>query len=386
MVNLKTFIVILSTKLAVRMPRNLGTLELNFPEPEGFTKVLINKIEEDTAGTPIQTGLQFRVFLYAENIKDAIDSAKSLTDGIVSFMTLITGRGMEIPREEVAYELTPKVQERDFLQVFYDIQIKAPSRRQVDPQNLIDFIDKQSKLERPFVEHIARAVRWYRLGATVTDIFDQFNCFWIGLEALNPLLQQKLSVKDDPLVCPKCKHEWTAIPTVSGIRAFVQDKMNEGRDLYQNIRQLRIDIMHSTKELKGLRELVSTYTPKIGEVLFRAICYLLGFENWETMQHGAILREFPMRGELQGYLIGDDPSSLGPDGQDPHFELRHQIKETKLEENGSISYIGETSLTAHLNTDVKFSPKEIRFYGDSETRGAIIRKILHTADGKEKPI
>jgi hypothetical protein len=131
MVNLKTFIVILSTKPAVRMPRNLGTLELNFPELEGFTKVLINKIEEDTAGmhagTSIQIGLRFRVFLNAESIKDAIDTAKSLTDGIVSFMTLITGRGMEIPQEEVAYELTPNVQERDFLQVFYDIPIKAPS-------------------------------------------------------------------------------------------------------------------------------------------------------------------------------------------------------------------------------------------------------------------
>lgn len=95
-------------------------------------------------------------------------------------------------------------------------------------QNLIDFIDKQSELERPFAEHVARATRWYRLGAMVTDIFDQFSCFWIGLEALNPLLQQKLSVKDDPVVCLKCKHGWTATPTVSGIRAFVQDKMKEG--------------------------------------------------------------------------------------------------------------------------------------------------------------
>jgi hypothetical protein len=386
MVGMKPFVVILSVKPAVRLPKNLVTLELNFPEPSGLKKVIVTKIEEEIAGTVIQTGLMFRVFLNAESIKEAVDSAKSLTDGIVSFMTLITGRGMEIPREEIAYELTPIAQERDFVQVFYDVPMKQPSRRQVDPQILINFIDEQSKLEKTLVEHIARAVRWYRLGAMVSDIFDQFNCFWIGLEALNPLLQQRLSVKDDPMICPMCKHQRIATPTISGIRAFIQDKMKETKNLYRNIRQLRIDIMHSTKELRSLRESVSIYTPKTGEVLFRAICFLLGFENWATIAHGAILREFPMRGELQGLLVGGDSSSLGPDGKDPHFEMHHKVKGSKQEESGSISYTVESSLTIHLNANVKFKPREIRLYGDSETTGAIISKTLHTADGKEQPV
>jgi len=384
--SLKPFVVILSAKPAVRLPKNLGTLELNFPEPSGLKKVLMTKIEEESAGTPIQTGLRFRVFLNAENIKDAVDSAKGLTDGIVSFMTMITGRGMEIPREEIAYELTQDVQERDFLQVFYDIPIKLPSRRQVDPQSLIDFIDRHLKLEVPFSEHVVRAVRWYRLGAMVTDIFDQFNCFWIGLEALNPLLQRKLSAKDDPTVCPECGHRWVTTPTVSGIRAFIRDKMKDGKTLYRNIRQLRNDIMHSTKELRELRELVSAYAPKTGEALFRAICYLLGFEEWETVTHRAILREFPMRGELQGSLVGGEPSSLGPSGQDPHFELYHQIKELKLGEDGSATFTVVTSLTASIGPGLKFKPREIRLYGDSETSGAILSKTLRTADGKETPI
>jgi hypothetical protein len=384
--SLKPFVVILSAKPAARLPKNLGRLELNFPEPSGLKKVLITKIEEESAGTLIQTGLRFRVFLDAENVKDAVDSAKGLTDGIVSFMTMITGRGMEIPREEIAYELTQGAQERDFLQVFYDVPIKLPSRRQVDPQGLIDFIDRQLKLEVPFSEHMTRAIRWYRLGAMVTDVFDQFNCFWIGLEALNPLLQHKLSVKDDLTVCPECGHRWVATPTVSGIRVFIQDKINEGKTLYRNIRQLRNDIMHSTKELRELRESVSAYAPKIGETLFRAICYLLGFEQWETVTHRAILREFPMRGELQGSLIGGEPSSLGADGQDPHFELYHQVKELKLGEDGSATFTVVTSLTASIGPGVKFKPREIRLYGDSETSGAILSKTLRTTDGKETPI
>ncbi len=383
---LKPFVVILSVKPAVRLPNNLGNLELSFQEPDGPKKVIITKIEEEVAGTMIPTGLRFRVLLSAESIKKAIELAKGLTDGVVSFMTLITGRGMEIPREDIAYELTENTQERDFLQVFYDVPMKEPSRRQADIQLLTDLIDKQLRLDRPLLEHIARAVRWYRLGVMVTDVFDQFNCFWIGLEALNLLLQQKLAVEDDPIACPECKHKWKSTPTVSGIRAFVQDEMKESRDFYRSMRQLRIDIMHSTKELRSLQQSASIYAPRTGEVLFRAVCFLLGFENWMKVAHGAVLREFPMRGELQGLLVGDDPNTLGPVNEDPHFEMHHEIQTAKLEENGSVTYTYETSMTTHVNTNVKFKLKEMRLYGDSETTGAITTKTLRTANGKEIPI
>ncbi len=389
---MKPFVVVLSLKPAVRLPQNLGKLELNFAEPDGLKKVWITKIEENVEDTRIQAGLRFRVFLDAEDMRHAIDSAKGLTDGIVSILTMMTGRGMEIPREEIAYELTTDAQERDFIQIFYDPPIRPPislpSRRQVDPQRLIDFIDRQMKLEAPlFTEHLARAIRWYRLGAMVTDVFDQFNCFWIGLEALNPLLQQKLSVKDDPTVCPcGCEYRWVTAPTVSGIRAFVQDKMKNGKKLYQNIHQLRIAIMHSTKKLKDIGQLASVYAPQTGEALFRAICYVSGFEEWETMTHGAILREFPIRGELQGLLIGGEPSSLGPNGEDPHFEISHELKDLKLAEDGSLSYTVATSYKASINTNVQFRPREMRLYGDSETKGAILGKTLRTAGGEETPV
>lgn len=384
---MKPFVVILSVRPAVRVPRHLGYMELKFPEPEGLKRVIITKIEEkDEFGTVFQTGLLFRVFLEANSLKEAINSAKSLCDGIVSFMTLITGRGMDIPREELAYELTTSTQERDFLQVFYDIPLKSLSRRQLDPETLISFIEKSTKLDSSFFEHIARAVRWYRLGAMVTDIFDQFNCFWIGIEALNPLLQQKLSIADDPIMCPKCKHRWVAIPTVSGIRVFFQEKLKKGGNLYREIRELRNSIVHSTKGLRDLQDPVSKYAPETGEVLFRAICFLLGFEEWDTMKHGSILKEFPMRGELQGVLVGGDPSSLGPEGEDPHFELHHQITRSSIKENGTLDYKGQSSFTAHLNPKVKFTPKETRFYGDSEMKGKITSKTLVTANGKETPI
>jgi len=380
---LKPFAVTLLLKPAVRLPTKLGTLALNFPEPDGLSQVFITKIEESVKGTTIQTGLRFKVLLNAENIRKAIDSAKARVDGIVSFLTMMTGRGMDIPREEIAYELTPNVKERAFLQVFYDPPVTLPSRRQADPQSLIDFIEKQLRLHPLYSERTARAIRWYRLGAMVSDIFDQFNCFWIGLEALNPLLQEKLSVKDDHTVCPKCKHKWVSTPTVSGIRSFFQDKIAEGKSLYQHIRRLRIGIMHSTMKLQEIHQLVSEYAPKTGEALFRAICYVSGFDEWETMSHGAILKEFPLRGELQCVLIGGDPSSLGANNEDPHFRLFYDFKELKTDDDGKATYTMTTSLTARISPTVQFRPQELRMYGDSEITGAILSKTVRRGDGTE---
>ena len=162
--------------------------------------------------------------------------------------------------------------------------------------------------------------------------------------------------------------------------------MKEGKTLYRNIRQLRIAIMHSTKKLHDLRELVSVYAPKTGETLFRAICYASGFEKWEIMAHSAILREFPMRGEVQILLIGGEPSSLGPNGKDPHFELSHELKDLKLTEDGSVTYTVATSLKACINPNVQFRPRETRLYGDSEIKGAILSKTVRTAGGEETSI
>jgi len=93
-----------------------------------------------------------------------------------------------------------------------------------------------------------------------------------------------------------------------------------------------------------------------------------------------------MRGELECVLIGGEPSSLGSNGEDPHLELSHELKDLKLAEDGSITYTVATSLKASIGANVQFRPQEIRLYGDSETRGAILGKTVRTQTGEEGPI
>jgi hypothetical protein len=160
--------------------------------------------------------------------------------------------------------------------------------------------------------------------------------------------------------------------------------MNEEKHLYRDVHQLRIDIMHSTKRLSELIGIVTTFAPKTGDVLFRAICFLLEFENWKEMKHEAILREFPMRGELHALLVGGNPMSLGPNGQDPHFELGHNLRKIESKENGKISFTFDSSFTAQLQSGVQFERVELWFYGDSETSGEILNRAFKKAEAIEE--
>jgi len=174
---------------------------------------------------------------------------------------------------------------------------------------------------------------------------------------------------------------------VSGIRSFIQNELQDGRELYRNIRDLRNSIAHSTKPLKEILALSAQYTPKTGEALFRAICYILGYPDWQTVAHEAILREFPIRGEIQGILIGGDSASLGQDGQDPYLEIHHRLTGSRINEaTEAVDYDGETTFTARFASNVSLKSPEIRFYGDSQTAGTMRGKTLRTANGKETQI
>jgi hypothetical protein len=378
MITLKEYVVLLSLEPAVRLNTKLENITLNFDEVKEPKKVIISKIEETISGSRIQSGLSLRIFLSAENLKEAINEAKSFADGVISFITLATGVGLAIPSESLAYEITPNTSERDFIQIYHDPFRLAISRRTLNHEQFIQLMDHFMKSEAETRERIGRSIRWYRMGTATFDVFDRFNCFWIGLEALNPILQNKLKVGDDKTKCPKCHHEWISTPTVSGIRLFVQTKIPEGRKLYKRSHALRINLMHSKENLRKLHAEATELSPRIGEVLYRAISYLLGIKQWENIEYRKIFEKVPMRIELEATLVNGEPKALGLNGEDPYFEPTHEFA-PKFSDAG-ITIEGKTSFTAHLNSNVKYRPREIRFYGDPETKGSIISTEVHKRD------
>jgi hypothetical protein len=370
-ITLKQYTVLFSIKPAVRLEPKLETIELNFEETKHPKKVVISRIEEKISGSKIQSGLQLRVFVSAENVEEAMKEAKSFADGIASVITLASGVGLDIPSASVAYEITPNVPERDFVQIFYDPFRITASRRTMNHDLLVQLVDHFMKSNPETSERIARSIRWYRMGTITPDVFDRFNCFWIGLEALNPILQKMFKVGDDKTKCPECGYEWVSTPTVSGIRLFVQIKVPDGEKLYKRFRELRINLMHSKERFERLHAEATELTPKIGETLFRAICYILEIKEWATTTYDGILLKVPMRLELEATLVDCKAEELGPDGKDPFFELVHPVAFTVSDDG--MTFTVKPEFRARLNPKVKWRPREFRFYGDPELKVNILR-------------
>lgn len=364
------YVTVFTAKPAVKLKPGISKIDLIFLEGKKSIRAIVEKIEEpDNAGSIVQTGLKITVFIEASNLDEAIREGGTRADGIMSLMTLVTGVGIPVVRRELGYEVTPGKSERAFIQFFHDLRVKPQSRRELDHTVHTKIIDKTLGIDRNWADRIFRAVRWYRSGVSSRDVFDRFACFWIGLEALNPLFQEKLNVKDDTTSCPECGHTWSPVPTVSGIRIFVKNHIRDGDKLYRKIRSLRIHIFHSRKSLYNIIGDVKDLSPKLGKILVSAILFLLEYEDWETLPKDVITNIFPIKTALIGKLIGGDPRQLGPHGKHPHLEITKIQPRSRKKEDGTMTYDIKAVGIARLSKNVKLSIYETRVYGEEISLG-----------------
>jgi hypothetical protein len=382
---LKNFVVIFELKPAVRIKKNGFNVILK--EFDGDKRVIITRTEQKVGNQMIQTGLLFRVYISADNVNQARERAKGFVDGVVGLLTFSTNVGLSIPNEMLAYELTPDTQEREFLQILYNPANVTPSRRTVNHnffENLLNHVFKQGDESH---HNVARALRWYRMGTLTFDPFDKFNCFWVGLEALNPILQKKIGVAKEirKIKCDNCGYE---VPiekrTISGIKRFVTEKM-ENPTLFKRCAALRVHLMHSTCELNKIENEAIELTPQLIEVLFRAVCFVLDFEDWNILPFRETLENVPVRMEFEGNLIGDYTGTLGFDGKDPYLEPNQASIQPKVEENGEITFENTLEITTRIEPFKSFQLHELRIYGDKEMKATISKIEVKSKNQPNRP-
>ena len=371
---MKNFVVIFLLKPAVRIDKKFSSMDFTFKEHDGTKRVVVHRIEEMVAGQMVQTGLMFRVYLDGNDVRDARHQAKVFVDGVVGFIAFATGMGMKIPTEVLSYEISPEAKEKEFLQIFWNITSPRLSRRTISSEFLVRVIDGALKKAGSSYHCIPRALGWYRMGISTSDIFDKFNCFWIGLESLNSLLSQRLNISHDDKItkCEKCGHTWT-IPdkTIAGIRFLIKDEM-KSPTLYKDLRKLRVNLMHSTCQLAKLGSDARRLTPKLAETLFRAVCLLLDFPDWSTLEYKATLEEVPLRLEVEGKVLGDFDSNFGFDGNDPLLIGQFNLTELHVKDDGSYAFTIKSNFTQRAHPSQNISPSSVTIFGDKEMEGSSI--------------
>lgn len=182
---------------------------------------------------------------------------------------------------------------------------------------------------------------------------------------MNSLLQIKLGVVDDKTTWPECGHEWISTPTVSGIRVFCAQHIEDGVNFYRRIRDLRINIMHSRESLHTLGNEASSLAAPTGNILFGAVGFLLDTPKPWTSHTEVLTNASPFRLAVEGKLLAEKLEDFFPD---PHFEAAHAPAKVDRAADGTTLVTLTSNFTAVVGTGAKISVMGIGLFGEGKTK------------------
>jgi hypothetical protein len=304
----------LEARPGVRLPEKTD-VKLNMGEERGsMVSVWIKEILEGKEGARIPVGLTFDVTLEATSSQEAVDHAKMTAGGIASFVTLVTGVGLSTLEAKKCFEITQGKTEREYLQFYSELPAGKLSRGVIDPQKLISGIDMYLAIgDQKYRARVARASVWFRKGVLSVDSVDRFSSFWVGLEALNKILQETMCVED-------------ASETMSGAKAFITKYYDTTGKMFRNLRDYRVKILHSTTNLQDIATDVSNLAPALGSVLFGAIQFICGVQPPWSYPKEMLSNAEPLRMVFSGIITAEKPEDACPEGSDyPEIQVIHNL-------------------------------------------------------------
>jgi len=130
---------------------------------------------------------------------------------------------------------------------------------------------------------LGRAIRWYRKASIENDKFDKFLNIWQGLEALNPALKKLWKIPDEYGKCKNCGASYKK-QVAAGIRELIQNHLENGEEIWREVRDWRVALVHSTDTPIEMGKDVEIYIPKLEEALVKGILALVGVpeKEWES--------------------------------------------------------------------------------------------------------
>ena len=308
----------------------------------------------DSAGIAYPTGIQVSVELWAISKEEAIEKARGWASGLVSIASFVSDIGMPSFHVETAYDLTPNAESRDFVQFFYDFPIISISNGQLPPELFSDCFGKLIDGNTKHRDRLQRAIGRYSKSITEANVIDQFSSIWIGFEALNEALREKLNAPDEISKCPECGHEHH-VSTLSGVKHFIIHNSPEGPELFKRGRRIRVDILHSTKNLEGILPEIASLVPSLRAELRRAVFFLLDLRDTSPVREQPITNVIPIFTALEAKIVGaKDVVALRNDLGGPHIEIMDIHVESHVEQDQTVSFSVQPKIIARVTDSAKF--------------------------------
>lgn len=264
----------------------LTTLQITEPArfSYGSTEVFVNNDTSYDHSSAWPNQLAVCVETDAETMEAAITNAENHAEITIQFLIISTSASTDHCRFDRAIDYDSGIKDRLFLQE-YSVPFLNPSTRELSPEKLTKFIEAISNQENILlyenIECINRSMRWYRKGLLEDDLLDQHQYYWIALEILEPLLNQKYNVpkKKIEYKCNGCKLTTSKlVPSHDGIKNLV---IELGYDELKadEIRQLRNKIVHGSKSLDGLALKAEVLLPILERTVLLGLLKILNFSE-----------------------------------------------------------------------------------------------------------
>ncbi len=261
--------------------------QMHFALPGAMVDIT-NWDAEDMAGK-FHKGLFFDVVLEAESTDRARVLASRVLEQIeaaLSFaMAVAIGHSQPIATFE-ASTVGVSVEQTQVLPVVAGARrwmVHDRFRTFWEPLQLVDPI-KRNRLER--------AIAWHRKGSQEEYTLDRFVSWMSGLEALNPLIQEKYGLtRDQTRPCPNCDQPVNAGPIATGMARALESAA--GADFARQVRRARNDIVHARESIGPVVEQVNGVLGDVGRALREAVLDLLDVPVDQRGQFIATNMEIP---------------------------------------------------------------------------------------------
>lgn len=359
----KKYMIVLRADSSLRITKEGGTASIDVKTADTQAKVYFSDILEEHHGIKTHKHTQIEVELYEDTIDIATQKATNIANFFLGLASFSSGAAISTPKIHIAYETTPNVEDREFIQFFYNFGIPNTAKRDLD----FDKFNLLLKKDKSFAgnNRLMRAIRWYRTSLLEPDKLNRFSHIWVALESLNPLIKDKFDISSDIEECTNCGYKKSS-HTAIGIKYLITNYLDNGESIYKEAVNTRNGVVHGYIQLDQLLTSAEKLIPEIEAALKKAILLLLDIpieenESWFKKP----LTNLPRLYVRAGCLIHQpNVHELGKEGQHPHFKDEYLVINSQQEPDGKTKFTFNMSLTPFFNGS--YTPQFMDAYGPEE--------------------
>ena len=320
------------------------------------SKVEVFQIIRNIEEVLVPVGLRFVITRESDNLHEAVKKSTEIVEDLTENFSFISGVGLHYPSLWIAYDVTPGIEEREFMQMIDNLIGVNISRGQLQP----GYLQRIALGENPYnldeKDRIQRSFKWFKMGIPEKDRYVAFTSYWTALETLELLLFKKINPSLKFQKCPSCHKELNICPHCDeglqppqknwGLEKFIETQFPEKRNLYWKLNDLRYDILHGRRSLADIADNVADFTPHLVQAYVTAIHYLLNIERNSAEQRKPI-KGGMIKWELTTTLVDFNPDEYALKGIEPFFGVT-DIRYNPRIVDGSIQLKIEAKITTQF--------------------------------------